>query len=629
MLGGSMKKVAVIFTVAVFLPSLVLAWLALRSLRDQQLVLERQQALLYTTTADALSKEINSYLEELQRSFSLDVESLLLRQVPAEVVPAFDDRLRQHWPFADVGFVVSLDGRMLAPPLNGRAEARRFRAQNDLFLTSHESVEVYGNTQKTLSSVSAVGTPTAQVPADNPNAPAEPPDAGAGSNPGRNYRVQNVQRSVDPQQAAPGQQQIGQPGVDNRSRLLLAEAEFRQVMGDASQGTVARFLENQLNVMFWYRPRRDTNLVFGALVNLPRLTEELRPLIKAEPETLRPEICVALLDDTARPVARSEPAFQTNWKRPFVAAEIGETLPHWEVGIYLLDPNRLARSAQLLKVTLGLLISVLVVAIGVGSWLIVGDLRRQLRLARQKTDFVSNVSHELKTPLTSIRMFAELLAEGRVSDPGKQRSYLAIITAETARLTRLINNVLDFSRLERGEKRYQMARLDLVALVREILDSYRPHLEAAWFKLEGRLPPSPLFVHADHDALAQVLVNLLSNAEKYSGAHREITVEVRARGPHAEVWVRDRGLGVPPGCGEKIFEQFYRAHDALNSGVQGSGLGLTLARQVARAHGGDMLYEPREGGGSCFALCLPLAPEPPPVPPDLKGTDTSWNRPRS
>src|SRR5437667_19428 len=121
----------------------------------------------------------------------------------------------------------------------------------------------------------------------------------------------------------------------------------------------------------------------------------------------------------------------------------------------------------------------LVPAIGIGSMLIVADLNRQLKLARQKTDFVSNVSHELKTPLTSIRMFSELLAEGRVTDPVKQRSYLAIITAEAARLTRLINNVLDFSRMERGEKEYNFAPADLVAVVRETAQSYRPHLEAS------------------------------------------------------------------------------------------------------------------------------------------------------
>src|SRR6185436_12029356 len=128
------------------------------------------------------------------------------------------------------------------------------------------------------------------------------------------------------------------------------------------------------------------------------------------------------------------------------------------------------------------------------------------------------------------------------------------------------------------------------------------------FKLECDLPEAALPVNGDCDALAQILLNLLSNAEKYSDKQKEIAVTaVRRDGPLpcAEVRISDRGLGVPQGSGDKIFEKFYRAHDLLSSGIQGSGLGLTLARQIARAHGGDVIYEPRDGGGSCFCLRLP------------------------
>jgi signal transduction histidine kinase len=115
---------------------------------------------------------------------------------------------------------------------------------------------------------------------------------------------------------------------------------------------------------------------------------------------------------------------------------------------------------------------------------------------------------------------------------------------------------------------------------------------------------------ADCDALAQVLVNLISNAEKYAAVGRELSVALRLdteSKPHAmQLRVMDRGSGVPRGSEEKIFEQFYRAHDSLSSGIQGSGLGLTLARQIVRAHGGDVRYEPREGGGSCFVITLPI-----------------------
>jgi signal transduction histidine kinase len=245
-------------------------------------------------------------------------------------------------------------------------------------------------------------------------------------------------------------------------------------------------------------------------------------------------------------------------------------------------------------------------AIGIGSWLIVSDLRRQLTLSRQKSDFVSNVSHELKTPLTSIRMFSELLAEGRITEESRRREYLGIISAETARLTRLINNVLDFARIERGEKKYRFVPCDLVSIVAETVESYRPQLEASGFAVRCELPAGPVPVNAERDALAQVLLNLISNAEKYSSERKEITVRLKAGQQQAVIEVLDRGIGVPPGCEEKIFEQFYRAHDSLSSGIQGSGLGLTLARQIARAHGGEIFCQARDGGGSCFTFKLPL-----------------------
>src|SRR6266540_856363 len=593
-----MKKVALVFVLAVFVPSLVLAWLAVRSLRDQQFVLERQQSLLSQGVADAAAKEASGQLAEQQHEFARQIEALLADSKPMDIAGSFDERLRRGWPLAEVGFTVSLDGQIYSPNLFGGADARRFRLENDKFLCSRESVEVYWNSPKGTINLSQLDEKEANattVQAANTAPPA---------NIYSKYAKETKQaRNVAPQQKA-------MADVENVSKVAPAEAEFRQLIGDSTEGTLARFLQNKLNLMFWYRSPRDPQLVFGALIHLPRLTETLRGIVRIEAESLRGEICVGLLDEAARPVAVSHPGFRANWKRPFVATEIGEVLPHWEVAVYLLNPNKLRQSAHTLKLTLGLLIAVLVLAIGVGGWLIVLDLQRQLTLTRQKTDFVSNVSHELKTPLTSIRMFSELLADGRVTDKEKQRSYFNIITAETARLTRLINNVLDFSRMERGEKKYHFAPCNLVGVVRETAESYRPHLEANGFQLECDLPESALFVNGDRDALAQIVVNLISNAEKYSGEQKELRLVARRQSqplPHVEVQVLDRGPGVPKGCEDKIFEQFYRTHDSLSSGIQGTGLGLTLARQIARAHGGDVVYEPRRDGGSCFVLRLPAS----------------------
>ncbi|MEA3145702.1 MAG: two-component system, OmpR family, phosphate regulon sensor histidine kinase PhoR, partial [Verrucomicrobiota bacterium] len=158
-----------------------------------------------------------------------------------------------------------------------------------------------------------------------------------------------------------------------------------------------------------------------------------------------------------------------------------------------------------------------------------------------------------------------------------------------------INNVLDFARMDRGETKYEREVFDLNALVRETLTNFRPN-----FASEG-VGLNPIPVLGNRDAIAQVLLNLLSNAEKYGAGQIDVTTQ-RSPNGLATVQVCDRGPGVPPGSEKKIFEQFYRAHDSLSSGIQGAGLGLTLARQIARANGGDVSYEPRPGGGSQFSI---------------------------
>jgi signal transduction histidine kinase len=661
-----MKKVALVFVIAVILPSLALAWLAVRSLRDQQFLLERQQSLLCQRATDSLAKDIADYLAQRQQEFSAQVENLVGDNDAREIGSQFDNEIRRRWPMADVGFCVTLSGKILSPLPNSRPDARTFYYDNSGFLGNREAVEVYRN--------SAVGNQLANGRAEA-NAPfpelagaskdaqyaasapaavmsAAPPDEAvmskkmAKSEPAKPagitasqalketpptssaqqksmyssasdaaMRQQNTYkqqaRKVSPQQT------LFQADVTTKnfaeeatlSKAIPAEAEFAQLVGADTDGMLARFLQNKLKLMFWHRLHREPDLIFGAELNLTHVVNGLRGMVRPEPP-LEKDICIALLDDNAKPVAISRPNFSANWKRPFVATEIGDALPHWEVAAYLINPAALTYTACIAEISLGLLIAILVLAIVIGSWLIVRNLNIELVQARQKTDFVSNVSHELKTPLTSIRMFSELLAEGRVADPAKQRSYLQIITAEAARLTRLINNVLDFSRMERGEKKYDFQACNLAEIVQATADTFRPHLEANGFRFECGLPAEAVSVRGDADALSQIIVNLLSNAEKYSKGGKEIAVHLTQKQsplPHAEIRVLDRGAGVPRGSEEKVFEKFYRAHDSLSSGVQGSGLGLTIARQIARAHGGDIVYEHRDGGGSCFVLRLPIS----------------------
>jgi len=397
------------------------------------------------------------------------------------------------------------------------------------------------------------------------------------------------------------------------------ESDFRRVIGTDTSGALARFLENKMRLLVWSHPAADAPIVFGAQIDQGKLVETLQASMQipdlAQDSFSRSggsEICAAILDDTGHPVALSRPGFKGDWKHPFVATEIGEVLPHWEAALYLVDPQQISRAARTLQLTLGLIVLLLVAAIVSGGSIIAADVRRQVRLAQQKTDFVSNVSHELKTPLTSIRMFADLLAEKRVPDEERQATYLRIIAAEASRLTRLINNVLDFARMERGAKGSKSPGehrdCDLVDAVRDVVETGGPHLEAAGISFRHEIEAETLPIRGDRDALSQIILNLISNAEKYGG--NDVLVRVRrqetAAGALGCVDVLDRGPGIPARQVKTVFEPFQRLDDSLSSGIPGSGLGLTLARRMARAHGGDVTYSARAGGGSCFTLTVPL-----------------------
>lgn len=430
-------------------------------------------------------------------------------------------------------------------------------------------------------------------------------------------QTQSIQAEIDNRQVA--QLRNVQPlqsyvQVDKPAWSTIAPetTEFRVLCEGLEEGVVTRFVQDKLALIFWLRPAQASHLLFGCVVDASDL-RELWPKIMPEPHLNSrgsPEFVLALLDDRARPASTSPPTDNgRDWKRPFVASEIGEALPHWEAALYLMRPEQLQESALGLRRTLMFLIVAMLGAIMLGGWLVAADARRQFALAQQKTDFVSNVSHELKTPLTSIRMFAELMLGGREETKAKSPQYLRIIMVEAERLTRLINNVLDFAKLERKQKRFDKKPLDLHAMIERIWESQELHLRESGFttKWQAAAPPYP--VTGDEDALAQILVNLFSNAEKYCGDRKEVELHTYLDDHHICIAVLDRGNGVPNGEERKIFEAFYRAHDSLSSGIQGSGLGLTLAQRLAEEHGGTIEYRAREGGGSAFTLKLPLARE--------------------
>jgi signal transduction histidine kinase len=291
-------------------------------------------------------------------------------------------------------------------------------------------------------------------------------------------------------------------------------------------------------------------------------------------------------------------------RKPLVTLRVPE-MPGWALDVYYNSSANFASSFMLVSTVL---LATLVVFVVVGGTLLMREARREAFDAARKTTFVSNVSHELKTPLTTIRMYAELLGEGRVRDPGKQRNYLSTIIGESQRLTRLVNNVLDFSRLEQGHKKYSSDNLALADVVEGVIAAQRPRLEEAGFACELQLAPdTEIQVRADRDALEQVLLNLLDNALKYAAEGRWLGVRLSHNDEQAILTVSDHGAGVPPQHRERIFEMFHRVDDAITAKQPGTGLGLSIARRLLRDQGGDLRYEPNKPCGASFVATIPLA----------------------
>jgi nitrogen-specific signal transduction histidine kinase len=236
------------------------------------------------------------------------------------------------------------------------------------------------------------------------------------------------------------------------------------------------------------------------------------------------------------------------------------------------------------------------------------NISREMKLARLKSDFVANVSHELRTPLALIRLYAETLELGRLNSKEKYQEYFRIIREESERLTALINNILDFSRIEAGRKEYEFKETNLAELVRSTLDSYRFQIEQNGFAFEenisGDVPP----VTVDREAIARSLLNLVNNALKYSKDKKFIGVNLYRSNGSVNLEVCDHGIGISPDEQDKIFDKFYRCGDPLVHNVKGSGLGLSLVRHIARAHGGDVTVESAPQKGSKFTIALPIDP---------------------
>lgn len=294
----------------------------------------------------------------------------------------------------------------------------------------------------------------------------------------------------------------------------------------------------------------------------------------------------------------------------------------WQMELPLLEANRWSLTHSRRGLYLWSLI-LLGVALAGGVGYAVRAIHREGKLSRLKTDFVSSVSHDLRTPLTSIRMFTESLLLDRVKDDRQRREYLEVIARETERLSRLTERILDFSRMEAGRKAYTSLEEEVAPLVHHALQSCSPVIQGSGGRVRVDIPDHLPSVRGDRDALIEVLINLINNAVKYSEEAPDIQITARAEDQDVVLAVTDRGMGIPAAEQKRIFEKFYRVDCRRTSEVGGCGIGLSLVRHIIEAHGGSVGVTSKLGAGSTFFVRLPAHVRPKEVDSLFPATSTT------
>jgi signal transduction histidine kinase len=352
-----------------------------------------------------------------------------------------------------------------------------------------------------------------------------------------------------------------------------------------------------------------------------RLREIVERQVYTDPRVFRGDVmgrslALLLYDPAGIEVFRSREVGRAETR---VVREIGGLLPGWRVVAAPSTDNAYVTIHRFILGEYGLVLLLLALSLAALT-LGLRLAMQQVEVAELKSGFLANVTHELKTPLAMIRMASETLELGRVRNEEDTRRFLAVIGRECRRLTHMINNVLDFAKIEEGKREFLFAPADLGRILKDTIELFEPQFKQGRFELHVDVQPDLPQAEVDAQAITQCLINLVDNAIKYSGERHDIALRAWTDGDGwARIAVTDRGIGVAPKDVERIFEKFTRADTGLVHNVKGSGLGLALVRHIARAHGGDVTLVSAPEQGSTFTLILPLLQE-------SRREDVEWPR---
>lgn len=602
---------------AVIVPCMALSLLALRAADRESVYLEKRLENTLLAEVDLATRAVNDLLSTLTSE---------LLESSSGVSGIFDLRpWHQDEILSDVPFLLK-NGKLTLIGVNPRRE-EVFLESFGAFLENGATLPVYDNVAQVykkelydMPDEKAGYASSAGISAVLAPAPSAEEDAVKMKKPSSAAQKQLAESklAIDPKVREEAFSALSEQGFEVSQRNVIPQAaqaekeaptedlsvtvsknySFRDLRARDNHGLLPRLTDRGLSLLFWRTT--ESGDVIGTSIDMNVLKDRLIGRLPALYSDAR---VLTILDNAGNPIIAPETERAIDWRRPFVSREISPLLPRWEIAAWLTDPDLLSSQAQFTKRVVWVSVAALFLVIAAGSYLVSRMISYEMRIAGQKTTFVATVSHELKTPLTSIRLFAEMLLSGKQRDEEKQKEYLKTMMSEAERLSGLVDNVLAFSKGDGVE--YQKQELDIGELAHDVLEQLRPHLEKQGFALSFE-KEQDLHVLGNREALKQVFMNIISNAEKYSDKSREISVACLKNGAFAQIRIADRGIGIAPAQAQKIFDEFYRVDESLAALRSGTGLGLSIARNIARKHGGNVRHEPRPGGGSAFILDIPL-----------------------
>jgi signal transduction histidine kinase len=351
------------------------------------------------------------------------------------------------------------------------------------------------------------------------------------------------------------------------------------------------------------------DIVLGIRVNNAVLVQDRLPMIQDKilvPEDWR----VQVVDPEGQVISGDEGLGPdgADLGSPFVL-RFDQDFPPWQIRVFQKFPNSIVSQYNLRRNIYILTVLVVMAVLFLGGFMAIRSTAKEVELARLKSEFVSAVSHEFRTPLMSIRYLSEMLDGGRVKGEDKKKIYYGKINKESERLSRLIENMLDFSKIEAGMKKYKFEDLTVEEMVKEVSGRFKEYMANKKMTFESEIPDSLPAVHADKEAISRALFNLLDNAVKYSGKNPEIYMRTFLDEETVFLEVQDKGIGISKDDQKKVFEKFYRSSHTASKNIEGSGIGLTLVEHIVKAHGGQVMMESDLGQGTRVTLQLPISPK--------------------